>query len=161
MKQLFLMVALCLMSLSATFAQIQGEPITLKKTFGGDLIYQGERRLTIRQALDAMKPNETAYRQMKKAQSSNAVAAIFGATGGFMVGWQLGAAAAGDDANWAVAGIGAGLVAISIPFMVATTKHSRAAIETYNNDLAAQTRQSQLQFNLQFSGDGLGLVMTF
>jgi len=161
MKQLILIFVLSLIGVSALWAQTPGQPISIRKTLGENQFYQGSTRLTLNQALTVMTPNDAAYLKMKKAQSNNTVATIFGCAGGFMIGWPLGAAAASDDANWTMAGIGVGLVAISIPFMVKTTRYSEEAVDLYNEGLPGHSGQSSLQFKLQVNGDGVGLVMRF
>ncbi len=67
------------------------------------------------QLVKTMEPNEQAYKEIKAAQSTYTLAIIVGGVGGFMVGWPLGTALSGGEPNWIFAGIGAGLIVISIP----------------------------------------------
>ena len=47
---------------------------------------------------------------------------LLGGIGGFLVGWTLGTALGGGDPDWTVAGVGAGFIALSIPFAIKVKK---------------------------------------
>lgn len=118
MKRTYLIGVLLLLAMSAATAQVYSEPMTVKKSFGSNLFYQGEKRLSINQVVKLMEPNPATCRFMKSARTNNTWATVFGAAGGFMIGRPLRAAMAGGDADWVMAGVGAGLVGISIPLRV-------------------------------------------
>ena len=59
-----------------------------------------------------------------------------------------------DDPNWTLGAIGAGAVIASIPFKKWFDKNAREAVQYYNNSYKAS-------LNLEFNGNGLGLVMKF
>ncbi len=94
-----------------------------------------DKPLTMRQLLDITKTNKEAYNEMRIARSYRVVSSIFGMPGGFLLGWPLGTAAAGGEANWALAGIGAGLIVVGIPLSAASVKHARNAVRIYNAGL--------------------------
>lgn len=52
------------------------------------------------------------------------VAYAFAYTGGALIGYTAGSAIAGNKANWAVAGIGAGLIGIAIPINIADKRRN-------------------------------------
>lgn len=69
-----------------------------------------------------MESNPQALKLIKKAQFNNSIAYIIGITGGGLIGWQTGTDSAGGDANWTMAGIGVGLVAVGIPISLGVDK---------------------------------------
>ena len=77
----------------------------------GNSIFQEGKRLTVAQLAETMEGNSEAYSIINNARSTNTIGILIGGAGGFMIGYPLGAAVAGGDPNWLLAGIGAGLVA--------------------------------------------------
>jgi hypothetical protein len=112
------------------------------------------------QLLTVLKSNPNAYNEMKKANANSAGAFIFAYTGGFMIGYPLGQALAGAKPNWALAGIGAGLVLIAIPFSTTSRTHAANAISIYNSGLKA-SRSSVIKISFCLTYDGVGLVYRF
>jgi len=45
-------------------------------------------------------------------------------TGGALIGYTAGSAITGNKANWAVAGVGAGLIGIAVPIGIIDKKHN-------------------------------------
>ncbi|MFV0378012.1 MAG: hypothetical protein ACK5JD_12015 [Mangrovibacterium sp.] len=161
MKRTSLVLGLMLLSLFAAIAQTNPGQITVKKSFGSNQFFQAEKRLTINQVVKLMEPTPEAYQLMKSARANNTWAAVFGAAGGFMIGWPLGAAIAGGDPDWVMAGVGAGLVGISIPFASKSTRQSQQAVDGYNESIGSTNYQPKTELNLQVTADGLGLALRF
>ncbi len=103
-----------------------------------------------------------AYELVKKARTNNTLATVLGGAGGAFVGFPLGQAMGGGDANWTLAGIGLGLVAVSIPLSSGTNKNLQQAVELYNASLSAP---SSYHFNPKFELTAveniIGIVMIF
>lgn len=162
-KQILLVVAFLLTGI--TFAAGQtADPIRCEKVFGGYSFHQGGQRLTMRQLVDAMEHNEQAYQTIKSARSSTVIANILGGVGGAMIGWQLGAAVAGGEPNWAVAGIGAAVIVVAIPISSGANKKAKQAVDLYNsglNDNRATSFWDRTDVRLCLSGNGMGMVMYF
>lgn len=76
--------------------------------------------------------NEQATKEIKSSETPRIFATILGYAGGFMLGWPLGTVLAGGKPNWAIAGIGAGLTAVSIPFGISSNKRLKKAAHTFN-----------------------------
>jgi hypothetical protein len=76
-----------------------------------------------------------------------------------MVGWPIGTAIAGGEPNWALAGIGAGLIVVSIPFSQKFNKQVKSAVETYNGGLKTSSfwDNRELRFSINANGVGFGL----
>jgi hypothetical protein len=161
MKKNLLIGILLMVGLSFTFGQTSSDSITMKKVFGGYQFYQGDKRLNMSKLVKTMQPNEQAYKEIKKAQSTYTLATIFGAAGGFMVGWSLGTALAGGDPNWALAGVGAGLIVVSIPISQKFNKQAKTAVNTFNGNLSTSSFWDKTEIRLVFSGNGVGFIMDF
>lgn len=119
--------------------------------------------------------NPEAVSYFKKARTSNTVGAIFGGIGGAAIGVGLaevllnnktvvtnygyGTIEAKPDHSvaWLVTGIGAGLVAVGIPFAIAANKNAKKAIALENGESTA----FQPYFKLESAGSGLALSYNF
>jgi hypothetical protein len=110
-----------------------------------------------RNMLELMQPCHKAYEEMRVAKRNYDYGSAFAGVGGFLIGWPLGTAFAGGEPQWALAGVGAGLIAISIPFSSGYKRHARNAVANYNAGRCAET--SQLEFGTTSSG--IGLIMRF
>ena len=157
-KSLFFVIT-CLLSINC-FAQSNSEPILIKKSMGTYFELKGEK-LTQRALSNILKSNPEAFKYMEKANSNMVPGTIFSFAGGFLVGWPIGTAIGGkEDPNWALAGIGAGLIAVSIPFAIGYNKNAKKAVNIYNEGLK-QTSLNSTHLNFCFTGNGLGLKLTF
>ena len=77
-----------------------------------------------------------------------------------MVGWPIGTAAGGGEANWTLAGIGAGLIVAAIPFENAFSKRARNSINIYNSRTGKSSWRKP-QLNLGFTRHGMGMKLSF
>jgi len=161
MRKIAIILTLLVVSMSFTFGQTASDSISMKKVFGGYQFYQGEQRLNVNQLVNTMKPNNQAYQQIKSAQSTYTLATIIGGVGGFMVGWPIGTALGGGEPNWTMAGIGAGLIVVSIPISQSFNKKAKQAVETYNSGLQTNSFWDKNELKLSLTGNGLGLTLNF
>jgi hypothetical protein len=161
MKKIAITMALLIAGMTSTFAQVDSDSISMKKVFGGYQFYQGEQRLNMRQLVNTMKPDPLAYDQIRSAKSSYNLAMVFSYAGGFMIGWPLGTAIAGGDPEWVLAGIGAGLIAITIPISRSFNKKAQKAVDTFNEGLAAMSFWKRSELSVSTTGNGVGLVLRF
>ena len=166
MKKTFL-AFVCLMIAATLSAQTVDnilssatDTIQMKKTFGGYQYLQNGSTLKYRELENILRSNELAYSQIKSSRSSRTLATILGAAGGFMIGWPIGTAIGGGDANWTLAAIGAGAAAASIPFSISANRKIKNAVHTYNSGYKSSSLQ-KAQLNLQLSGSGVGLAYRF
>jgi len=118
------------------------------------------KNLTPRQLLDLTKNNSAAHKEMQTAKSNYDVGNVFGSVGGFLIGWPIGTALGGGKPNWTLAGIGAGLVVISVPFSIASSKHAKNAVRTYNSGLRL-SGMSTTQCRLGLSNNGINFKIVF
>ncbi|MEM9894878.1 MAG: hypothetical protein AAF789_00795 [Bacteroidota bacterium] len=161
MKRIVLTSAFLTLFAINVFAQAGVDSIAMKKVFGGYVFYQGDQLLKVKQLVTAMKPNEQAYQQIKSAQSTYTMAMILNYAGGFMIGWPLGTAAAGGEANWTLAGIGAGLVVVAIPIGRSFNKKAKQAVDTFNEGLKTSSFWEKSELNFTMTGHGIGLTLNF
>ncbi len=108
-----------------------------------------------------MKLDEQAYKQIKSAQSTFTMAMILSYAGGFMVGWPIGTAIAGGEPNWALAGIGAGLIVVTIPLIQKFNIQAKQAVDTYNAGLQTSSFWEKSESKFSISGNGIGLTVKF
>lgn len=72
----------------------------------------------------------------RKSKGHSVVSVIFSAAGGVLIGYPLGMAIAGNkEPNWILAGVGAGLVGLSIPFTLEQKRYLRKAVDAYNTNV--------------------------
>ena len=161
MKRIAIIISLLVVTFSFTFGQTSTDSIAMKKVFGGYQFYQGEKILRMNQLVKAMEPNEQAYKQIKSAQSTYTLASIVGFAGGFMVGWPIGTAISGGEPNWTMAGIGAGLIVVSIPISNSFNKKAKLAVDTYNGGLQTSSFWDKNELKLSMTGNGIGLTLNF
>lgn len=158
MKNLLLIMSVTL--LSTVFCQAQ--KIDVEKVAGGHKFTQNGVVLTIDNLSSKVASNEESLRLINKAKSSATFATILGYAGGGLIGWPLGTAIAGGKANWGIAGIGAGLVAIAFPVAKGADKKAKQAVELYNASLNPTSYfQSKPELNVVANANGIGLSMRF
>ena len=159
MNSIFNVIILLFLCFSSVIAQVTEKPIFIKHGLITKF-YQGTHQLSPKQLLEVCKTNQVAYPEMKKAKTNNDLANVFGGVGGFLIGWPIGQALAGGDANWTLAGIGVLVIGVSIPFSMEFKTHAENAIEIYNNDLDLPS-EPQTSLNLHLSGNSLGIRFSF
>jgi len=159
---LFLIIAIGVIvsSLNTVSAQNQTDSIF----FENNRIYkQNDVILGPKQLLEVTKINPEAYKEMKIAKSNSDFAMILSAGGGFMIGWTLGTALGGGEPQWALAGVGVGLLVLTIPLMSGYKKHAKNAVDIYNSGLnkPPTTVNRKVKLDMGLTSNGFGLVMTF
>ncbi|KAA3438391.1 hypothetical protein [Rufibacter hautae] len=141
------------------FAQSAADTIEVKKGFSPAFKYNGEN-LNLNQLLEITKSNPEAYKEMKIAKGKATMANVLGYAGGFLLGYPVGTAIGGGKPNWGLAGVGAGIIALALPFNASLTKHAQNAARIYNNG-PTQTSLKPVDVKLGFTGNGLGLNLLF
>ncbi len=152
-------IGLFLLNFAQIFAQNKSDSIEIKKALETTFKQNG-KNLTPRKLLNITQTNTEAYKEMKIAKNNYNIESVFGSVGGFMVGWVLGGAVVGGEPNWTLAGIGAGLIIVSIPFSTAYSKHAINAVRIYNNGLKL-TGMNNMDFKVGLTCNGIGIKMTF
>ena len=158
MKKMLLTLTIIIASITISNAQ----KISIEKTFGGLKFTQKGKNLTMNELVSTMKSNPNSYKLIKSAKSNNIFAQIIGGIGGGLIGYPIGTAIGGGKPNWTLAGIGAGLVGISIPISSNVNKKAKEAVEIYNSSLNSTTSTNfNPTFNIITNGNGIGLSINF
>ena len=158
MKNLLITMSVTLVS--TIFCQAQ--KIEIDKVGGGHKFTQNGVVLTIDNLSSKVASNEESLRLINKAKSSATFATILGYAGGGLIGWPIGTAIGGGKANWGIAGIGAGLLAIAFPIAGGADKKAKQAVELYNASLNPTSYfQSKPELNVVANANGIGLSMRF
>ncbi len=144
-----------------SYAQSSSDPITIKKIFGGYIFLQNDQPLTLKQLGETMKSNPEAYKLFQQAKSNATVGTLFAIAGGALVGWPLGTATGGGKPSWELAGIGAGLIVVSIPFASASNKKTKQAVSIYNQGNKTSSVSWKPEFKLNLSMNQVGVAMKF
>jgi hypothetical protein len=140
-------------------AQTEADTIEVKQSMGKVFMRDGYV-LMPRELQKIMKTNAEASAEMDLAMSNKAAGDVFGFAGGFLVGWPIGTMIGGGKPNWWLAGIGAGLIVVSIPISKSYTTHARNAVQIYNRDLRQSVSHS-LSFKAGLTMNGIGFQMRF
>ena len=146
----------------ATLTFCNAQKIEIEKIFGGYKYTQNGVQMTLKEMAKAMESNPEAFGIIKKAQSDTILSSIIGSAGGFLIGWPLGTALGGEDPDWSLAGIGAGLVLIGIPISTSATKKTKQAVELYNSSLNSTSFNSfKPEFKVVADKNGIGISVNF
>ena len=159
MRIIFLLLA-GLFVLHGTACLAQADTIQIKKSGDGTRFVLHGKRLTPRQLSMATRGNPATHAEMKIARSNHTMGSILGFTGGFLAGYQLGTLIRGGQPNWVVAGVGAGLIGLSLPLSAGYTKHARQAVRIYNAGLRA-THVPRVDVRAGFACNQVRLGVTF
>jgi uncharacterized membrane protein YfcA len=159
MKKVFLVCAFLVIGLTQVLAQNLSDSIEIRIS-SGVRYYQNGNKLTQKQLLTIMKTDNFAYREMVSAKTNSDMAIILGATGGFLLGYQVGKLIAGVYPNNVWALVGGVLMIASIPIMIQSNKTAKNAVRYYNDGLK-QSAIHKPDYRIGFSGNGLALSMHF
>ena len=161
MKKIGALLFFVLIGAATSFAQTDTDSIYLKKVFGSYQFYFHNQKLSLSQIKNVMSSNELAYEQIKAAQSTNAIGMVFAYAGGFLVGWPLGTALGGGEPNWAAAGAGVALIAVTIGVNKSYNIKAKRAVDTYNNGLGATSFWDRSELRVGLTANGGGLIFRF
>lgn len=142
------------------FAYCNSQTIESKKVFGGYKFTQSGKTLTMNELTTQLNTNEESADLIKKAKSQNTFASILGGAGGALIGFPIGTAIGGGEANWVVAGVGAGILAVAIPLSASANKKTKQAVEIYNS--GSKTKENlahKPQLFVVSNSRGMGLAL--
>ncbi len=133
MKYLAPILLIAILVINSQKSQAQNnDSFYIKPSFWGYSFYKGTTKYSMNDMLEEVSPNKTTFALMKNAKNNYVFSQITSFTGGFLVGIPLGRALAGGEPNWALLGIGAGLIAISIPLTINFKKKANEALFRHN-----------------------------
>jgi hypothetical protein len=144
-------VALTLFATLLCFGAIS-QPIQMHKTLGGAHFQRDTIYLSHRHVAEILSVDPEATQEFKLAIKNYRVGGILGFSGAILLAIPVISAIAGGEPEWLMAGGGAVLLGVSIPFSRAFKKHSEAALAGYN-----ARHEAQPQARLYFNGSGITL----
>jgi hypothetical protein len=153
------LISLFILGVSISFVTNAQSPVTYEKGFGGYKFSQNGKAITPKIMSDIYKEVPAAATLMNKAKVNYNFAMVLGYAGGFLVGYPLGSALGGGEPEWALAGIGAGLIILAIPINKTFTKNAIKATDIYNNRTSTET--TSYNINIGPTNYGYGLTFNF
>lgn len=159
MKKSILTLSFIIAIFTSGFAQT----IEFTKGFGGYTFTQNGEKISTEEVTTQLNTNEESAQLLKKAKNQGILASIIGGAGGALVGYPIGTAIGGGEANWAMAGVGAGIIAIGIPISISANKKTKKAIEIYNAGVKPKEENITYKPQLMMVSNsvGLGLALKF
>jgi len=158
MKKTLLTVAVVM----ATITFCNAQKIEIEKKFGGYQYTMEGKTMSMGEIVTAIESNKEAVKLMKKARRNNTISSILGGAGGALIGFPIGQTIGGGDANWALAGVGAGLIVVAIPISSSGNKRAKEAVDLYNASLNPTSFYDfKPVFKFISKTDGIGLFMSF
>ncbi len=138
-------------------AQSPSDSIYYSKNFWGTKFYQDNYRINFNQLPGLVGYEGEAASLMKAARANKTGAAVLSGIGGFLLGWQLGTWIVGGEPNWVIAGVGEGLILLSIPINGKANKLAIQAIDVHNRNLIAEYQKPALFLGIIPGGIGLNI----
>jgi len=158
MKKTLLTIAVVM----ATITFCNAQKIEMEKVFGGYQFTMEGAKMSMGEMIAVMEPNREAVKLMKTARSKIIISTVLGGAGGALIGYPIGQAIGGGDANWALAGVGAGIIVVAIPISSGGNKRAKEAIDLYNVSLnPISFYDFKPVFKFISKNDGIGLAMSF
>jgi hypothetical protein len=152
-----LVVALVLLTGIIGYANAQQIEITHK--LAGTKYVREDDELSARQVQQILQVDETLAEQFKKSRNLSTYSGITGFAGGILMLLPVSTLIlGGENPEWALAGVGAGLVGVSIGLSKKSGQHAQQAIEQYN---LLHTKKSNSRSTLQISAQGIGISIKF
>lgn len=163
MKQLILLTLLITVAMSPLSGQtIVADTISYVKKNSSYRFYQNDRWLTRNQLEEILGDDAQAYQQIRSATPLLTATTVISFTGGVFIGAPIGRAlGSGSDPEWGWVGVGACLVAVSIPINHAYNRKVREAVETYNRGLQSTSLREKNEWRWHLAPQGVGLVCSF
>lgn len=111
---------------------------------------------------EIMGVDSEAYSYVRKAKGNKNLYTVLSFAGGFAVGFPIGTKLGGGEADWRIAGVGAVLLAVSIPFALKSSSNSKKAVDLYNASLDTSLLEKEApEFSLEINDSGFGLLVRF
>lgn len=161
MKKIIYIITLMVFVSFNAKAQTNDQPISMKKTLGTYAFSQDGKRLKLSEITSLLQNNTEALKLFSKAKTNNTVAMILGGIGGALIGFPIGSAISGGEANWGLAGIGGALSLIAIPFNNGFNKNAKKAVELFNNGVGGNAYRFNPTYNLNIKANGISLAINF
>ena len=118
-------------------------------------------KLSNRQLASVFKTNYQAYAIYENADIDRFLYGLFNLSGCFAVGWGIGGLFSEEGPSIVPFAIGGVLIFMSIPFTRSYNRKISKAVGIYNEGLSSTSFWDDKELNLAFTGNGVGLRLTF
>lgn len=136
------------------------DTIEIIKAGGGYKYKFNDQLLTLNSFEEVVLDNSTATEYFKKAKGTSGFISVLGYAGGFLIGYPIGTALGGGKANWTLAAVGCGLVAIAIPIASSADKNLLKAARAYNEGKPI-SKVEPYDIRVGVNQNGLALAIRF
>jgi hypothetical protein len=110
------------------------DTIEIRNTFfGKHYYYYNVRQKSVKDLEPLLCHNPESNLELKKAKAYDKAGIVLGTIGGVCVGIPLGTVIAGGKPIWELLGVGAGFIAICIPFEIVAFNHISNSVKIYNS----------------------------
>lgn len=134
------LLSICIMRPAG--AQHQGEILVKQK--GLVFAYYHEGRQISKEELHKVLDSHTeATKELRMGYKNKLPAILLRVAGGLLLGYQVGTHISGGQSNWGMAGAGASMITLSIPFSGAAMKREQVAVQRYNTGLQQASVQRE------------------
>jgi hypothetical protein len=138
----FLLTVLACSFLNQVCAQSQGEIFVQQR--GLSFAYYMDGRQISKSELHAVLDRHLeANKELKQGHKNMLPATLLSYAGGLLLGYQVTSQLTKGQSNWAVAGAGASMITLSLPFTGAAMKREQHAVYRYNIALRQAAEQKQ------------------
>ena len=144
------------------------DTIRMVRKISNYLYYQNNDMISFNKVLQLTRSNPEAIKLMEKSNNMRTASYIFGGVGGFCLGFSLGYLIISEINKLGVerkisivlggAGVGIGLIAISIGFEAGASKKAREGVAIYNNSIK---QKNSTNIDLGFSTNGMMFRLNF
>jgi hypothetical protein len=155
-----LLTAAFLLAHLVVCGQQLADTISIKRNWAGITFRQHGQVLNTKELVYVMRTIPAAETAMIRARDNYTPSTVLSFAGGFLIGFGASDAVFKDQPNWSLMGIGAGLVAVSIPFWQGYVRHTSTAVQHFNQGLRAPTSHVP-HWRLGMGPHGVGLALTF
>jgi hypothetical protein len=133
----------------------------IRKSLGYQYKYKGEI-LTLSQIGTILEKNTASAELYKSAKSSSGILNVLSFAGGFCIGYGLAPVLYGKQPDLALAGIGCGIIAVTIPITRSAENKLKRGVDIYNsNRTQAMVTPVQYEIKLAMIPNGIGVAFQF
>ena len=147
-------------SSQVTNTAIAKDTIEYQKAGAGYKYTLNNETLTLDKLEKTLQNNPTSIEYFNKAKSTKGIVTVLGYAGGFLIGYPLGTMMGGGKANWTMAAIGCGFIAIAIPIASGADKNILKAVQAYNMDTPL-SHKDNYELKMGVNQNGLALALRF
>jgi hypothetical protein len=128
------------------------QPIQMHKTLGGAHFQRDTIYLSHRHVAEILSVDPAASLEFKQAVKDYRVGGLLGFSGAILLAIPVITAISGGDPEWLMAGGGAILLGVSVPFSRGFKRHAGAALDGYNS-----RHEQATSSRIYFTGNGITL----